>query len=270
MSDELVLASTTDGKEILSRAVQGLDARVEEKPMESEQLDGSTVVSFEHPRSERAMLLERLVAAHEQKFAERELQTIQTNDVPETPEVQSDVDEPKQTEQAAEVERQRQEYYRQQQASHFAATPVEQELQQLREELKPAFTESFKGLASPEELADWSKHPEKMNVPMHQKTLDALLSIPSGAAVALHLMRHPETARAWAFLPPDIATYKAIELAGKLDSQQDSQQRSKPAPPSPIRPLSGGNTRSSQEPSEMSFREFRRWRDEQERNRYRR
>jgi hypothetical protein len=69
----LEISTATDSQDIVSAAAQGdtEDARIAEQPMESEQLDGSTVLSFEHPRSERTMLIERLVAAHEQKFSER-------------------------------------------------------------------------------------------------------------------------------------------------------------------------------------------------------
>jgi hypothetical protein len=54
------LASTTDDKAVIDSVAKGEDARVAQPRLEVESLDGSTSESYEHPASERSLLLERL------------------------------------------------------------------------------------------------------------------------------------------------------------------------------------------------------------------
>src|SRR5262245_56547850 len=55
------LASSTDDMAVVTAVVNGEEARAPQTQFEIERdLDGSSAISFEHPSSERSLLLERL------------------------------------------------------------------------------------------------------------------------------------------------------------------------------------------------------------------
>jgi hypothetical protein len=95
---------------------------------------------------------------------------------------------------------------------------------------------------------------------------DALLALPGGPEATLYLIRHPEQARELQGLPEHVAVAKVAQLTARLDPAAKRQRSN--APP-PISPVGGSATRSSLPLDELPYAEYRRRRDEQSKNRYR-
>ena len=187
MPNELTIATTTDAADVV-KAAAGNDetfARVPAPKFDGEQLDGSTAVSFEHPRSERSMLLERLkqhesdlealtgpeadyekVTSTESASAEAEPENIDIAAVRKAA-----------TEDAISAARRQQQerdsYYQQQQSQHLA--PAQIEIQKLRAELMPPFQEKFRALIAD---VDAQQLQQTLQIPLSEKLLDGLLCLP--------------------------------------------------------------------------------------------
>src|SRR6266567_8092095 len=79
----LSVATTTDSLAVATAAARNDEAgaRIPAPPPEVSEMDGSSVVSFEHPRSERTLLLERLAEA-ENDFTEMSSEIVACSDLP--------------------------------------------------------------------------------------------------------------------------------------------------------------------------------------------
>ena len=251
MSD-LTVSTTTDtadiAKLVADNKPQG--ARVPAPKPESQQLDGSSTVSWEHPESERQLLLQRL--ADEERDADRlinpedETATIISNDPA------SEADES--TEPVTVVPdyaRPEHPHYARMQALHrwYGSTRIEEIARPVIDagiDLAPGIAEQLASLENgPEVLLQLCKDPWA----------------PSGI-VELNEMSPSEAKRA-------IAQW-SMAVAGEESEPAEQIPTPRSKPPAPIRPLGGSSTKSSVPPDEMTYREYRRYRDAEERNRYRR
>jgi hypothetical protein len=264
---ELIVTTTSDPQYIAEAAARDDEAgsRVPEPAPEVESNDGSTVVSYNHPRSERALLLERLAEA-EADLAEV-TERVSSTDLP-TDESGPNEAEPENidlaavraaaTQDAIEAARARHAYYEEQQASHLAAQPASDPL---RGELESRFAEQLQGMG-----ADL-KPLRESDVIIHRAVGDMLLLHPGGPETAIWLAENPDTARELAVMSEQDAIKEVKKLAARFDARN---RRPMSQAPAPINPVRGSSTRSSVPLDELPYQEFARVREQQERNRYRR
>ena len=108
----------------------------------------------------------------------------------------------------------------------------------------------------------------RMSLPTHVG--QAILSTDNPKQIALYIVRHPEVHQRLVSLPPERAFLEIGRVAAQLERGNGHQPVSRA--PAPIKPLGGNSTRSARglDDPDISQAEFRRIRDEQERNRYRR
>jgi len=273
---ELQISTTTDTQAIAQAAADGDEkgARVPApKP------DSADSVSFEHPRSERLMLLERL-KQHESDLealgsSDADYEQVTTNE----PETVSEEAEP---EEAAEkvgvdmeavraaatadaIEAGRRWAASQQQNAHVGPTPaqMEAEAEAIRAQARPAFQKRFAELTKgidPKQL--------RVDIPIPKIVEDALLTLPGGPEATLFLAQNPAEAQKLQSVPEHLALAHVAQLTARLNPGFHRRPTSN-APP-PIRPLGGSSTKSSVPPDEMSYQDYRRMRDAQEKNRYKR
>jgi hypothetical protein len=251
------LASTTDDKAVVSAVANGEEAREPQTQFELEQqLDGSSAVAFEHPASERSLLLERLrleeLEADQLIGPEDEVETVdalgEVRDAPVAPaEKEPEAIQPAQ-ESAQPV------------AQPSAAGQFHQRIGQL----SIVNPQGVQALAS-----------TKLEIP--QPVLNLLGSDPAGADLAIHLAEHPEVAAELNKMPIERAVRETQEAliilkyeAQKAAGQQATAPRARAvsAAPAPIKPLGGGNTKSSLPLDQMSYQEFRKARDREAKARY--
>jgi len=225
------LASTTDEKATIDAVAAGEEAREPQTQFEIEQeLDGSSSVAFEHPASERSLLLERLRAEEAEADVligpEAEVETVdalgEIRDEPSAPEPAAA--QPTQESQPV--------------AQPSAAVQFHQRVGQL----SAVDPEGVQALAS-----------TKLQIP--RQVLNVLASDAAGVDLAIHLARNPEVAAELNRMPADLAvkqTRDALVIlryeAGKAASGQQQAQpvarRATSQAPAPIKPLGGGGHQS--------------------------
>jgi hypothetical protein len=98
------------------------------------------------------------------------------------------------------------------------------------------------------------------DIPLHAKLQEAILEHEHGPQLAYALAKQPEVLAKIAALPP----VAGIRELGKFEATLDlnGEQRKPPAmsrAPEPIKPVGQGATRSTKDPGEMSFQEYRQW-----------
>jgi|SRR5215813_8567145 len=248
MSD-LTVSTTTDtadiAKLVADNKPQG--ARVPAPKPESQQLDGSSTVSWEHPESERQLLFQRL--ADEERDADRlinpedETATIISNDPA------SEADES--TEPVTVVPD-----YARPEHPHYSR------MQELHKWYGP---EKIEAIARPVIEA---------GIDLAPGVAEQIATLENGPEVLLQLCKDP-----WApsgivelnEMSPSEAKRTIAQWSRAVAGEEPAEQLSnRNKPPAPIRTLSGGATKSSILLEEMSYQEFRKIRDQQEKHRYRR
>ncbi|SRR6266568_51144 len=273
----LSVATSTDSEAIAQAVANGQEARTEEPKFELEKLDGSSVVSVEHPRSERTMLLERL-KQHESDLEaltspEADSEQVTSN---ESTEAEPGEQEPEDIDIAAvrkaatedaiaaarRQQQERDEYYRAQQTQHFSNPQAE--IETLRAELMPPFQEKFQALIAD---VDAQQLQQTLRIPLSEKLLDGLLCLPGGVESAAWLARNPQELQKLSRLPEHMGLVHVAQLANRMNP---AAHRRPSNAPEPIRPISGSATRFQKPADEMTYQEYRTFRDKQEKTRYRR
>jgi hypothetical protein len=267
---ELLIATTTDPQAIAQAVADG-DEKGGRVP--ASKPDSADSVSFEHPRSERTMLLERL-KAHESDLealssSDADLAQVSSNES----EAASEETEPQDIDLATvrrvatedAIAAARQMYQNQQHNAHFAPTPaqIEAEAEAIRAQARPAFQKRFAELTKGIDVKTLT-----VDVPIYKSVEDALLTLPGGPEATLFLARNPQEVSKLQGVPEHLALAHVAQLTARLS--HDFNRRPTSKAPAPIRPLSGSSTKSSVPPDEMPYQEYRRMRDAQEKNRYKR
>jgi hypothetical protein len=252
------LASTTDTAESVTAAINGNgeDGREAQTQFELEQqLDGSSAVAFEHPASERSLLLERL------RLEELEAdQLIGPEDEVETVDALGEVrDEP------------------------VAPAEEEPEAIQAQESAQPVAQPNTTMEFQLGKISAWN--PEgvealrRSTLQVPQAVLAELASEPAGTVAAVIIAQNPELSDRLMKIPAPQAAREIREFMGRIKheaaQQAASAQQEQPAPrravsqaPAPIKPLGGGNTKSSLPMDQMNFQDYKRARAAQVKSRY--
>lgn len=269
---DLSIATTTDSLEVAEALAQDIELR---NPAPPEFKDESGVVSYEHPRSERVMLLERLAEQAELEASDdlRDMTgTVITNDPGAAdPNVATELTagELAQVRQAAMTPRQQAvqagiaEGQRQQEA-------LVQEYNQALEVNRGRFAEVTRG-RDPKDIQD-----KLNNLQVQRTAAHALYTLPGGADATLYLIDHPEEQAKLRDADPEMAQARASWLAARFAPEDSAprprQQTTKPHTPvpAPISPVGGSATKSSIPLDQMSYQDYRRQRDLQQKNRFKR
>jgi|SRR5579864_1130639 len=295
MTNELVIASTTDEQSKIDAAVQNDEsaARGRAPQPEEQNLDGSGVVSFEHPRSERTMLQERLAAAEaelqELTYPEDENETVTTNEAAKAEQGATKTETQEETPAVPDTEVDRywadvrrmalldarrdaraklglpvDDYYSEKMREHLS-TPA-QKLNQARQQLATKFQERVNAIkpGNFDELLQ-AATADTSAPPITGEIVDALLGLPNGAEAYVYLLQNPKEWRRIGSSPAAVAEIGA--LTARLGAPA---RRAISNAPEPIRPVGGSPTRSAKSPDEMSFAEYRAWRDRQSKSNFRR
>jgi hypothetical protein len=248
------LASTTDEQAVVSAAVKGEEARVPQAHTGFEfesQGDGSNSVSYENPASERSLLMERLrqdaEEANQLIGSEEEVGRVDVLGEPRAePESTPEPEAAQPAQESVPV------------AQPSGAAQFHQRIGQLTT-VNP---EGVRALAS-----------TQLQVP--GAVLNLLASEAGGADLAIHLAEHPEVAAELNKMPIERAVKETAEAlvilkyeAQRASGQQAPARRAVSQAPTPIKPLGGGNTKSSVPLDSLSYQDFRRVRDQQQKNRY--
>ena len=279
MDTDLQVATTTDTAAVAEAVANGDEQGSRSPAPKAEvEMDGSTAaVSFEHERSERTLLLERL-AQHEtdlEALIGPEADSVQLSSTEPSEEGQP-VDESKlgidmaavreaATSDAIEDARRlhREAYYQDQAKQHF---PQQTELDQLRAQLAVPFAQRMQELrAKTPDIAELDK---RSNIPIPPAVGDALLALSGGPEATLYLIRHPEEARQLQQVPEHVAVAKVAQLTARLDPA--TKRRAVSNAPAPISPVGGSSTKSSIPLDQADYQTYRRVRDQQAKERFRR
>lgn len=262
MPNELTISTTTDSENIV-KAVADNDeqgARTEAPKFDSEKLDGSTSLTFEHPRSSRVRLLEALAEA-ENDLAQFATEQVVTNEPSEEVEAgASGATEPGPDDEIIQrvreaavqdaIQHARESYAREQMQAHLQ--PAQVELNELRAQALVPFRERVAELAANLDLKDVP------NIRIPDAVCDVLITLAGGAEAAVYLAQHPEEVRQLSALPEAIAVAKTAALTARLDP---AARRLESHAPRPIRPIGGSATKSSVPPDELSYQDFKKQRE---------
>jgi hypothetical protein len=263
MSDALKVATTTDSQAVADAVAKGNDdggrAEVSESSLAKfEQSADGKVVSFENEQSEHQNLLERL------REAEQEIELpVEKADTKSSTEGQP-VDE---STLGIDLQAIREAATRDalEDARRLHRQVAVPDVDQLRAQLAGPFAQRMQQLrAQTPDIADLDK---QSNIPIPRAVEDALLALPGGPEATLHLIRHPEEARQLQQLPEHVAIAKVAQLTARLDPATKRQRSN--APP-PISPVGGSSTKSSVPLDQVDYQTYRRARDQQSKERYRR
>jgi hypothetical protein len=257
MSDGLVISTTTDEQAIVSAAAEGdnASARIAAFPMEQESLDGSSVISVESPKSERSLLIQRLVEEHERKFSDRM------------------VDPQSVSEQIASTDQSRgtrasDDDPRKGSPEPDYASPEHPHFQRMQ---------ALHKWYGSEKIAEIARPVIEAGIDLAPGIAEQIASLENGPEVLLQLCRDPWAASGIVELnemSPREAKRAIAQWSRAVAEEESEPAEQIPAPrskpPAPIRPLGGSSTKSSVPQDEMSYRDYRRIRDAEERNRFRR
>lgn len=137
--------------------------------------------------------------------------------------------------------------------------------------------------AARERYDDFDDFAFKENIPIYDGVKAIIMQDPNGVDLQYYLARNPKVARDLMAMPVELAMARAGAIAAQLgtteteapssssDEEEPSAVRkaSKNAP-APIRPVGGSATKSSVPLDELPYSEYRKLRDQQEKNKYRR
>lgn len=258
----LTVSSTSDLEGIVQAVAAGEEARSEAPKFESEELDGSRTISYNHPKSSRERLLEALAEAESELSTEQLVTNEQSEEVEIEPEVDEDIKRAVREAAIADAVRDARENFarEQQQVPHLGP---QAELQALRAELLPAFQQKIKALTAGEDIAQLK---EAASVPLSEKVLDSLLTLPGGAESAVFLMKNAAEVRKLSALPEHMAIAHVAQLANRFNP---AVQRRMSAAPPPIRPIGGSATTSAVDLENAPYQVYKREREKQIRARRR-
>lgn len=281
-SEQLTVATTTDPASVAKAVATDSEAgtRAPAPKFEVENLDGSSAVSYEHERSERTLLLERL-AEHEKDLKELERGETDPERIASSEVQEADGEEQARTEEETAAEREqvgREGHYRQQTQQHFA-TPeaAQQAINQLRSELAVPFQARVAEITKDIDVKELATQAHANGPDISDDVRDVLLALHAqgGPEAAVYLAQHPEDRRALSNMPPDVAAVKVAQLAGRLAGEGRAVKApitsAKPltTTPAPITPVRGSSTKSSVPLDQKPYQEYRRIRDQQDKARFR-
>ena len=267
MPGDLTISTTSDSPEIAQAAANGdeQNARVQAPKFESESQDGSTTVSFEHEHSDRRELLRRMAAAARELEGPDEPSKVVITSNEET--------QPGEEETSSAVET---EGEQQQPESPEPEQPNEQEAPSQQLAASPDFHQRL-GLLSavaPEAVRTLMENADQILIP--PKVAQLLGSDRFGADLAVRIASDPTIVEKM-LADPEKAFQDAQQMLAVMNfhANNPTSNFSAPAPvtrprsaaPAPIKPVGGSATKSSLPPEEMSYRDYRRWRDTQQKNR---
>lgn len=254
MDSNLVLSSSTDSAETVTAAARNQEqqARVAAPVPELQQLDGSQVVSVEDEHSSRIQL-ERLLQEVDELTASGDgALRIQANE----PAEESESEERSDT------------------AAEAAAIP---------EYVHPehphyARMQNLHRWYGPEKIAEIVTPVIDAGIDVTPGVATAIAELPNGPEVIVHLCRDPwcpDGIVALNEMTPKQARRVLGEWSKAVEAEESGPENPQPVSgrsraPAPIRPLGGSSTKSSVPPEEMSYQEYRKFRDRQEKQRYRR
>ncbi len=263
----LTVSSTSDDLHVIESVARNDQegARVPAPTPEVSEMDGSTVVSYNHPRSERTLLLERLAEAEndlDTEFAELSAERVSGTDLPSDAAETNESEQPDPeiidaVRQAAindAVQHAREKYSREQTESHLSAPAVDP----LRAHVVQKFYQQVASLGGDLTAS---------NVIVPRAIESVLFTHDGGAQVALYLDANPDQAHALCQMPESSAIAEVARLAATLTSRARRQISNAPAPINPVR---GSSTKSTVPLDELPYSEYRAIRDKQEKSRYRR
>jgi hypothetical protein len=252
MAEEMVVSSSTDAQEQVSGAAQNnpQTARVEALVPESQELDGSMVLAVEDKNSSRRQL-ERLLPEAD------ELTNPDSPDLP-TTRVETNEDEGEDTDaQAAGPDWTRPEH------PYF-------------ERMKEAYE-----WYGPQRIAEIVQPVLQSGIDVSPGIASAIAELPNGPEVLLNLCKDPFVAdglvdlngmtRAQAIRTLNEWSWAVDELAKESGRETQPLPRKSNAP-RPISPISGSSTKShvSIDDPNLSFQDYRKLRDQQQKTRFRR
>jgi len=254
MANELTVASSTDSKSVIEGAARN-DKQAARQADSQFIVEQEGAISYEAERSERKMLQERMELEDAEKDVEAAVDsvTIQTNDPVESSEAQSEHGES-----PADVPAESANWVREQ------VPPDHEHWQRMKE------TEEFYGRARVMQI---HQAYEQAGVDLLPGLAKQVADLSNSAHVVLALMREPS---AIAYLnelaetKPGQAERDLQKISAWLAGELEEQKAAKPGPPPPIRPLCGSSTKSSVPIDEAPYQEFKRVREQQLKNRYRR
>jgi hypothetical protein len=242
--DTLTVSSSSDTQANVGTVAAGGEAR-EESSLVEESLPGvsresnsgspareAQAASYESPVSSR----QRMLDAAEAELAEIESQ-------PESQGEQEPAEAPQ--------------YHEQQQAQQL---PAQIQIEQLRAELLPGFVQRLDAVTadlSEEQLRASAAVPLSNDPATAARLLDSFALLPGGIEAAAYVMRNPDEKRKLASLPEHMAQARVAQLSNRFDP---ALQRRASTAPAPIRPVSGSSTRTVV-PDEMSYQEFKKYRE---------
>jgi hypothetical protein len=163
------------------------------------------------------------------------------------------------------IQHAREQYSREQQQAHLLPAPSQlaAEAEAIRAQARPAFATRMAELTKGIDIQQLT-----VNIPIPRIVEDALLTLPGGPEATLYLAQHPAEGRKLQGMPEHLALARVAQLTARLNP--DFQRRPTSNAPPPISPLRGSSTKSSVPADQMSYQDYRTWRDKQEKQRYRR
>jgi hypothetical protein len=245
MSVDLQVASTSDSLDVVQAVASNSSTgtRIPAPKPDSAKLDGSSTVAYEHPESERQLLLQRL--AQEEQDADR---LINPEDDAGTVVISNDVtSEEGGSSEPADVP-----------AQPTTPLPADHEhWDRMRE------AQDFYGAGRMTEILQSYL---QAGVDLLPGLCKQVAELPNSAHVVMALMRDPN---AIAYLnelaetKPGQAERDLQKISAWLTGELEEQKAAKPGPPAPIRPLGGSSTKSSVPIDELPFQDFKREREKQ-------
>lgn len=121
--------------------------------------------------------------------------------------------------------------------------------------------------AAAEKYEDFEEVVGNRNIKIPQVVQLAVMEMENGPDVAYWLGKNPEEAAKLVEMRP-LSAVRAIErIAAKLGTPEKKEEKKGSNAPPPIKPVAG-SAKSDKKPEEMSWSEFRAWRDGEEKKRY--
>ena len=129
--------------------------------------------------------------------------------------------------------------------------------------------------AAAERYEDFEEIAGNSRVEVSKAIEELIITSEEGPDLQYYLGSHPDWAKKLLTMSPAKQLMEAGKVLAKLTENSEQEEESeprpkKPGPPAPIRPLGGSSTKSSVPLDELDYQEYRKLRDTQIKNKYRR
>jgi len=121
-------------------------------------------------------------------------------------------------------------------------------------------------LAKKPDVAELNQRAPQLRPEIAGAVRQATMEVPNPGELTYHLLAHPDVVRKLNEMTPRQAFIEATRESARLDLTSNGRSRPVSSAPAPIRPLGGTASTSTVDPDELSYQDYKAWRERNKRS----